>query len=80
MSIPKPPPPLSPLSPRLAEIYQLFHALAETERQTALVDYLDDLCLEFAWVSAELAEHGFCASTYLLERSDGDDYRFLDDA
>lgn len=77
MSMPKPPP---LLSPRLAEIYQLFHNLAEAERQGALVDYLDDLCLEFAWVSAELAELGVCASSYLSNRSDGDDYHFLDEA
>ncbi len=74
MPLPKLP---SRLSPRLAEIYQLFHALAETERTTALVDYLDDLCLEFDWVSAELKALGFCASSYLKERGDGGDFGFL---
>jgi hypothetical protein len=76
MPLPKLP---SRLSPRLAEIYQLFHALAESERTTALVDYLEDLCLELDWVSAELKALGFCASSYLAERGGGGDYDFSDE-
>ena len=74
------PKPQQPLSPRLAEIYRLFRALADTERQTALVDYLDDLSLEFDWVSSKLKELGFCASSYLSERGKGDDDDLLDAA
>ena len=76
MPTPKTPP--SRMSPRLAELQQLLNSVAESERMTALVDYFDDLCLEFDWVSAELKELGFCASSYLSERGDGDDYDFSD--
>ncbi len=71
MPLPKLP---SRLSPRMAEIYQLFHALAESERTTALVDYLEDLRREFDWAAAELKELGFCAPCYLSELDDGDDH------
>lgn len=76
MPTPKPPP---PLSPRMAEIYALFHAIAQSDRTTTLVDYLEDLRREFDWVSAELKELGFCAVSYLSERGEGDDDDFLEE-
>lgn len=70
-----PTPKLPPrLSPRMAEIYQLFHAIAESDRTTALVDYLEDLRREFNWVAAELKGLGFCTPCYLSELDDGDDH------
>jgi hypothetical protein len=66
-------------SPVMADLYRRLHALADSERMTALVDYLDDLCLEVDGVAAELKKLGFCASSYLSERGDGDDYHFSDE-
>lgn len=71
MPVPKP---LPPLSPRLAEIYQLFQGIAQSERMTALVDYLEDLRREFDSVAAELKEMGFCTPCYLSELDDGDEH------
>jgi len=75
MPLPKLPP---RLSPRMAEIYQLFQALAETERTTALVDYLHDLRKEFDWAAAELKGLGFCAPCYLSQLDDGDDHECVE--
>lgn len=71
MTTPKLPP---HFSPRLAEMHRLLHALADSDRMTALVDYLEDLRREFDWVSAELKGLGFCAPCYLSELDDGDDH------
>jgi hypothetical protein len=71
MPTPKIPP---PMSPRLAEMYELLIGIAESERMTALVDYLEDLRREFDNVAAELKQLGFCAPCYLTELDDGDDH------
>lgn len=71
MPSPKIPP---PMSPRLAEMYELLIGIAESERMTALVDYLEDLRREFDTVAAELKQLGFCAPCYLTELDDGDDH------
>lgn len=76
MPTPKIPP---RLSPRMAEIYQIFHAVAESERVTVLVDYLSDLRREFDFVSAELKTLGFCAPCYLTELDDGGDHDCVED-
>lgn len=74
MPTPKVPPRFSPM---LADLYQRLHAIAESERMTALVDYLEDLCLEVDWVSAELKELGFCVTSYLEGRGDGDSFDYV---
>lgn len=79
MPTPKTPPRLSPkisprMSPRLADLQKLLDAIAESERMTILVDYLEDLRREFDWAAAELKELGFCAPCYLSGRDDGDDH------
>ncbi len=71
MPAPKIPP---RFSPRLAELYQSLYAIADSERMTALVDYIEDLRKEFDAVSAELKELGFCTPCYLTELDDGDDH------
>lgn len=60
--------------PPLAELYQRLHAIAESERTTSLVDYIEDLRREFDWVSAELKTLGFCTPCYLSELDDGNDH------
>lgn len=71
MPIPKIP---SRISPALADLYRRVHAMAEDERTSALVDYLDDLRREFDWASAELSALGFCARCYLTElKHNGED-------
>ncbi len=79
MPPPKTPPRLSPkiaprMSPRLADLQKLLDAIAESERMTALVDYLEDLRREFDWAAAELKTLGFCTPCYLTELDDGDDH------
>lgn len=78
-----PPPQIPPqnpprLSPKLAELQQLLNAMAEDERMTALVNYLDDLRLEFDAVAAELKAMGFCTPCYLSEMDDGDEHDCVD--
>ncbi len=70
----KAPQPQLPLSPRLAELQQMVNALAESERMTQLVDYLDDLRKEFDWAAAELKALGMCAPCYFSELDNGDDH------
>ena len=62
------------LSPQLAELYQRLHAIAESDRMTSPVDYLEDLRREFDWAAAELKTLGFCAPCYLSELDNGDDH------
>jgi hypothetical protein len=69
MPTPKVPPRFSPM---LADLYQRLHAIAESERMTSLVDYLEDLRKEFDWAAAELKTLGFCAPCYLSELDNGD--------
>lgn len=69
MPTPKIPP---RMSPRLAEMYEMLIGIAESERTTALVDYIEDLRREFDWVAAELKQLGFCTPCYLSELDDGD--------
>ena len=70
-----PSPKITPrFSPLMADLYQRLHAIAESDRMTALVDYLADLRLEFDWVAAELKALGFCAPCYLSGLDDGDDH------
>ena len=64
----------SRFSPQLAELYLRLHAIAESDRVTSLVDYIEDLRREFDWVSAELKTLGFCTPCYLSELDDGDDH------
>lgn len=71
MTTPKVPP---RMSPRLAELQQLLHSVAESERTTALVDYIDDLRREFDWAATELKGLGFCAPCYLSNPDHGDDH------
>jgi hypothetical protein len=71
MPSPKIPPRFSPF---MADIYQRLHAIAESERTTALVDYLEDLRKEFDWAAAELKKLGFCTPCYLSQLDDGDDH------
>lgn len=71
MPSPKIPPRFSPL---MADLYQRLHAIAESDRMTALVDYLEDLRKEFDWAAAELKPLGFCAPCYLSQLDDGDDH------
>jgi hypothetical protein len=75
MPAPKTPP---HFSPKLTELHRMLHALAESERMTALVDYLEDLRKEFDWAAAELKGLGFCAPCYLTELDDGDDHDCVD--
>lgn len=70
---------LPPLSPRMAELYELFYAIAESDRTNLLVDYIEDLRHEFDWVSAELKTLGFCTPCYLSELDDGDDHNCVDE-
>jgi hypothetical protein len=76
MPTPKQPTPkTSPrFSPAIVDLYQRLHAVAESERMTALVDYLDDLCLELHKVAAELEELGFCAPSYLAGCGESDGF------
>ena len=67
------------LSPRLAEVQKLLNAFAESERMTALVDYLEDLRREFDSVAAELKARGFCTPCYLSELDDGDDHHCVEE-
>lgn len=76
MPTPKTPP---HFSPRLAELHKLLHAMAESERMTALVDYLDDLRKEFDWAAAELKALGLCAPCYLPQLDDGDDHDCIEE-
>lgn len=62
------------VSPALADLYRRVRAMAEDERTSALVDYLDDLRREFDWASAELKALGFCAPCYLSGLTRGDDH------
>jgi hypothetical protein len=79
MPIPNYPPHNAPrkpfaFSPKLAEIQAMLNAVAESDRMTRLVDYLEDLRKEFDWAAAELKTLGFCAPCYLSELDDGDDH------
>lgn len=75
MPLPKPPSRFTgKMSPSLAELQQLLNGIAETERTTALVDYLHDLRKEFDWAAAELKQLGFCTPCYLSQLDDGDDH------
>lgn len=62
------------MSPRLAEMYALLIGIAESDRTTALVDYLHDLRKEFDWAAAQLKELGFCTPCYLSQLDDGDEH------
>lgn len=75
MPSPKIPPRFSgKMSPSLADLQQLLNGIAETERMTALVDYLHDLRKEFDAAAAELKALGFCAPCYFSQLDDGDDH------
>lgn len=75
MPSPKTAPRQSPKMPlRLDEVQKLLNAVAESERMTMLVDYLEDLRREFDSVTAELKALGFCAPCYLSGLDDGNDH------
>ena len=65
-------------SPVMADLYRRLHAIAESERMTALVDYLDDLRKEFDWAAVELRTLGFCARCYFSSLDDGGDHDCMD--
>ena len=71
MPVPQNPP---RFSPALLQLFARMKAIKQSERMTALVDYLDDLRREFDWASAELKQLGFCAPCYLTEMERGDDH------
>lgn len=76
---PKAPPPPAPFPParrsaRVVALQQLLDGIAETERMTALVDYLHDLRKEFDATAAELKSMGFCAPCYFSMLDDDDDH------
>jgi hypothetical protein len=58
----------SRLSPQLAALFAQLDAMADSERMTQLVDYLDDLRREFDW-AAELKAMGFCAPICAFQSS-----------